>query len=316
MQMHASARAQLGAFDAMFYCIGAQRSGTTWLYRQLSKAPDIHMPSKEVHYWDSVRAPYRYWDDMGQGSARSVSARLRPVLQAIRHRDPGAYRAERARLAMRQADPADASAYATYLCQNAGAARIVGDMTPSYALCAASTFSEMAGLHDRTRFLFLMRDPVDRFLSGLALRYRGSLAYRHDSATRARLIEEALNDPHNPDLRRSRYDETLTRLYDAVPRDCVLPVFFEDLFTQSTMDGICDFLGMSRLVCDATTKVNAWPGTSLTVPDALVDLVENRLAGTYHAVAHRLGDLPRAWRRPPQGAEIVSLNSHAEQEAM
>lgn len=36
-----------------FLGIGAQKAGTTWLYTQLSRHPDIHFPlAKEAHYWN------------------------------------------------------------------------------------------------------------------------------------------------------------------------------------------------------------------------------------------------------------------------
>ena len=36
-----------------FLCIGAQRSGTTWLYQNLRRHPEIWMPpAKEIHYFD------------------------------------------------------------------------------------------------------------------------------------------------------------------------------------------------------------------------------------------------------------------------
>lgn len=36
-----------------FMCIGAQKSGTTWLYQQLIQHPAIHFPGgKEVHFWN------------------------------------------------------------------------------------------------------------------------------------------------------------------------------------------------------------------------------------------------------------------------
>lgn len=37
-----------------FVGIGAQKAGTTWLYEQLRKHPDIRFPAgKEVHFWDA-----------------------------------------------------------------------------------------------------------------------------------------------------------------------------------------------------------------------------------------------------------------------
>jgi len=46
-----------------FLCIGAQRSGTTWLDRQLRLHPDILLPSdrKEVHYFDRHHDRGEHW---------------------------------------------------------------------------------------------------------------------------------------------------------------------------------------------------------------------------------------------------------------
>ncbi|MEO0720491.1 MAG: hypothetical protein AAFZ06_16685, partial [Pseudomonadota bacterium] len=42
-----------------FFCIGAQKAGTSWLQAMFDRHPDIHVPFvKEVHYWDTVRAPF------------------------------------------------------------------------------------------------------------------------------------------------------------------------------------------------------------------------------------------------------------------
>lgn len=34
-----------------FICIGAQKSGTTWLYEQLRRNPAVHLPAKEINYF-------------------------------------------------------------------------------------------------------------------------------------------------------------------------------------------------------------------------------------------------------------------------
>lgn len=39
-----------------FICIGAQKAGTTWLYKNLDGHPDVWMPPiKEIHYFDRIR---------------------------------------------------------------------------------------------------------------------------------------------------------------------------------------------------------------------------------------------------------------------
>ncbi|HWP95050.1 MAG TPA: sulfotransferase [Gammaproteobacteria bacterium] len=45
-----------------FLCIGAQKAGTTWLFRQLSRHPQIVFPAgKEVHFWDRRYAEGVQW---------------------------------------------------------------------------------------------------------------------------------------------------------------------------------------------------------------------------------------------------------------
>lgn len=45
-----------------FVCIGAQKSGTSWLYDVLSKHPEIGFPGgKEVHFWDAHRSNGVEW---------------------------------------------------------------------------------------------------------------------------------------------------------------------------------------------------------------------------------------------------------------
>jgi hypothetical protein len=45
-----------------FFCIGAQKCGTTWLFEQLRKHPQIDFPAgKEIHFWDQKHAKGLDW---------------------------------------------------------------------------------------------------------------------------------------------------------------------------------------------------------------------------------------------------------------
>ncbi len=44
-----------------FLCVGAQKGGTSWLYRQLESHPDFWMPPvKELHYLNSLNRTRRF----------------------------------------------------------------------------------------------------------------------------------------------------------------------------------------------------------------------------------------------------------------
>lgn len=43
---------------SLFLGIGAQKAGTTWLFHQLRRHPDVHFPrGKELHYWNRAELP-------------------------------------------------------------------------------------------------------------------------------------------------------------------------------------------------------------------------------------------------------------------
>src|SRR5947208_16606603 len=51
----------LGDARPDFLCAGAQKGGTSWLYRQLEPQPDFWMPPvKELHYLDNLNRTNRH----------------------------------------------------------------------------------------------------------------------------------------------------------------------------------------------------------------------------------------------------------------
>lgn len=82
-----------------FLGIGAQKSGTTWLYEMLRLHPGISFPAgKEVHFWDAQRARGLEWyrslfpDGSGtkQGEITPAYAMLSPeTIREVRDLNPG-----------------------------------------------------------------------------------------------------------------------------------------------------------------------------------------------------------------------------------
>lgn len=150
MGEHARLRRRVAAgaqvpLDHVVIAVGAQKCGTIWLSWTLDQHPDIHIRRKEVHYWDRVRYPYSY---SGPTEALFKAAAKQADLPFGRH----AY---------------DNSRYLPALNYGRMSERIVADITPAYALCTRASFAEMKAIHDDVRFVFLMRDPVERLWSGI-----------------------------------------------------------------------------------------------------------------------------------------------------
>ena len=96
-----------------FLCVGAQKGGTSWLYRQLEPHPDFWMPPvKELHYFDELSRIAAI------ASARPRNDRDRRFLESIRHLSARSY--------------LDLESYAALFA--AKDSLLSGDITPAYSM--------------------------------------------------------------------------------------------------------------------------------------------------------------------------------------
>lgn len=290
---------RFAAVPTLFFGIGAQKCGTTWLHEYLAAHPEAKVPlvAKELHYWDAIRPPHIR--PLGDLSGRGLRRALGRAVQRA-----GADAAARAEIdrratwerALRGDDPAHRD-YAELLFEGRAGERAVGEITPAYALVGAETLREMAALSPNARFFFVMRDPVARLLSGLRMkvaRARGTVT----AAALKAAAEEALDHDPELDLARSRYDETIARLDAAVPEGRAAYFFYETLFEQGELDRFCAFLGIAPRAGDTARRVFAGEGETAVEAGVLARL-RAALRTTYDVVAERFGPLvPAAWMTP------------------
>jgi hypothetical protein len=309
--------AALAGADVLLYGIGAQRAGTTWLFEQLAAHSEVHLPRpfgrpKELQYWNSIRWPFEQKYRVMLTGQRTVlgsnglSARLRA-------RVDGTFRARReawrAYLALLTGNPYDHAAYAAYLAAGRGSRRIVGDITPNYALLRPDTFVEMAGLHRDTRFVYVMRDPVDRLWSGLRYRYASQLrsgAMSADGLLRA--MAECLANPDHPDRRFSDYAATMAALEQAVDASRIRYLLFERMLDPGGVDELGAWLGLGPLAVAPERPRNAGVAADVRLPAALAAEARRVLSSAYEAAAARLGPLPTRWLRHEARTEAATAS--------
>ena len=283
----------------MLYCIGAQKGGTTWLHAQLQKHRRVHFARKEFHYWDAVRSPFLELRAVPLGPLEPLARRLAgPSGDRLARLHP---KLRRAVLGWRMllSSPLDHDAYARFLTLDNPGCRVVGDVTPAYTLLGRRSFADMAALHPNARFVFIMRDPVDRLWSGVRHRTRAwADDPRGGAAAALRAFEDALADPMNADLRRSDYARTITELDAAVPADRVLYLFYETLFAPEPIDRLCTFLGIDPFPASFGERTHEGVSYDDRPDPAQMARAREILAPTYDLVAARFGvDVPEAWRR-------------------
>ncbi len=271
--------------------VGAQKTGTSWLYRYLAGHPDTFLPViKELHVFDAHFRP-DWFGSYDQAFAR----RLAEALDRQRDSSRAHLRNRVQQLLDRALITYDIDRYLNLFRALPGPRKLTGDITPSYSVLDASHFARIrtmlteAGMTPRV--VFLMRDPVERVWSA------SRMWARNHGITDANLIrKEALAQLNRPaDMARNRYDRTIEALEKVFPPEELFFSFYETLFREQTTRAICAHLGLTYRPADYEKAVNASPRRAELLPEQ-THLVQSALAPVYAYCANRFGDgLPAAW---------------------
>lgn len=259
--------------DPTFLIIGAQRAGTTSLFRAIAAHPAVVPPTfhKGVHYFDINYTRGAQWY-RGHFPLRSA--------------------AERSAAAHGAAGPHTGEASPYYMHHPAAPARIAAAL-PGVKLIA------------------LLRDPVERAFS--AYKHEVARGFEDQPFEKALDLEESrlqgeverlLADPgyrsmahqHQAYVTRGKYAEQLHRVVDAVGRDRLLVLEAEEFFTDgaAVYRRVLDFLELPQWSPEAFEQHNARPSKPLA--PQLQSRLEDELRPHDEALAELLGRMP-AWRR-------------------
>jgi hypothetical protein len=214
-----------------FFCVGAQKGGTGWLYEQLRFHPDFWMPPlKELHYfdrqWRSARALAKA---EGRIAAARQSVRDERDLKFLDLMETEGKRGE-----------IDLERYAELF---AGKGELLsGDITPGYSTLEEELIGRIVRRFFDAKILFLARDPVERAWSHLSMWVRhGTIEpFRPDDLT---VITQLLQ---RPEVQRRSYPSQIVRRWRKQVRPELFRVyFFDDIKRDSaaTRGAIISFLG-------------------------------------------------------------------------
>ncbi|MEM9576066.1 MAG: sulfotransferase [Pseudomonadota bacterium] len=290
--------ARFASVDCVFFVIGAQKAGTTWLSHYFKAHPNVSVPEwKEHDYWNMVEGrPNASRMLQTQKARREKPSALRSLAAAL----PFTLHARRQRaitLALKatQAPFAPYSAYADVILENKGdKTQAAGEICPEYALLKSDTFARMAALSPNVRFIFLMRDPVSRFISGARHSLRKKLG---KTPPTPQDLSDFIGRFHKRTVALSRYDQTIAALEEAVPADRILYVFFEDLFDQTQVKDICAFLGVPFVPGRIHRKSNIAGKSAVPVSAEDRARIAGVLKPVYDFAKRRFGTrLPQKWQ--------------------
>ena len=287
------------AVRRLVYCIGAQKASTTWLAQALSRHPDCHVPRvKELHHWNGRTR-------VGPARERALRAHARRCLldlatAPLRRRSPSRdlARYELARIRLSTCRDPSTDGYVRRLLRGYRGQAVAADLTPDYALLPSETFAEMAALHPDARFVFIMRDPVDRFWSNCRHLVRAWPTQFGTGPSAARdAFATLVGHPRSATFRRSRYDATMAALEASVPAQRILYLFYETVRTPSEVERISEAVGLRDLDWRSTGRVNAAQARDLRPKAEPFAAARRALAPVYDDVARRFGaTAPSGWQ--------------------
>lgn len=289
----------------LMFGVGATKAGTSWLHRYLCDHPQCDLPQiKELHYFDRISEPF-----LEKELTRLATVRANLLAESLMAKGPRADRLVarvdevEAWIEVMKRGAIEHDAYLAFLGRNADAGtRLVGDITPAYGLLDEDVLAQMAAMAPDTRFVMLLRDPLDRLWSNLRMMAGWRLKDGEEVGEKAnRLFGRMLRGKEDPVIERSDYTAMLTRLQNVVPEDRLHIEFYETLFTPDAVTRICGFLGLDVAEAPFDRKVHASPPA--TLDPAYAPQARDLLLPHYDYVLGLMGELPARWH---QNREVLS----------
>lgn len=268
--------------------VGAQKAGTTWLYRYLQESPEFAAGyRKEYHVFDTLDLGSETWSRnriIGLAEAALHDLREgRPADAAVLHR-----------MSM-YGNPAFYYDYFAGLLHRDPRRHLTADVTPAYALLPVERLREIrrefAERGVRAVAVFLMRDPVDRIWSQARMQHQRTAA-PGDPTAEERVLERYAEPQFTS---RSLYHRTIDALDEAFGEDAHYE-FYERLFTPESVAALCEAVGIS-MYPPALEKRRNETRAQAELPESTQRAVAGHLVEVYQRVAERFPDvdLPAIW---------------------
>ncbi|GGA64505.1 hypothetical protein GCM10011369_02330 [Neiella marina] len=278
-----------------FMCIGAQKSGTTWLYHQLAKHKQVHMPTlKEIHYFDELhrQVPSTLTDRWFGKHWMNKRWRKINLYMLIK---------------LAKLDFSNAKWFWHYLYSERNWAwydklfanasnSMSGDITPDYAVLNEQLVADIHQRYPELKIIYLMRDPVERKWSQIkmVLGEQKGRDFKTVPAEQYRKAAEDWQDEHG------NYAETIELWQRYYGKEQMFIGFYDELKQDpSELYGrILDFLGLPRHYEDSAVKKVVYGGARQSMPEEIYQLLCEQQRSKLVELKQLVGKLPDSWPNP------------------
>ncbi len=263
--------------------VGAQKAGTSWLYRYLVSHPEIFVsPIKEMHFFGTRENP-KGWPTIAFRRKLRERSKQHPYKR---------FTALRERIKMK----GDISSYINFFQTRMNEETVFGEITPAYSNLDINELKLIKSSFSSTKVIFLLRNPVDRLWS--QMRFMDDSKNAGDPGNWIKGITE-----HPLYLVRSNYAAAIQNLDHVFPPENIHYEFYETLFCAEAVRTICSFLNTGFHPAKFDTRYNVSPKVQLGPErrQILVDLLREQYAFAFE----KFGDkLPDSWKDDARQATI------------
>lgn len=275
--------------------LGAQKAGTSWIYKYLKDHPQCAMGAiKEKAVFSayfkthdtttrSLKKIEKLQEELGKYTWRvkqgkDIQENSQPVLDLMDNLSA----------------EIDLRYYLTYfdrLCAANPQARLVGEITPVYSNLTGDNLKEirvlLEGAGYDVKVVFLMRDPIERCYSAMRMGSRRDMRAGKEGGEGAheKFAERAVMDWCQI---RTCYERIVPEIEKAFAPEEVIIDVYETFFTTDKIRGLCEFLGISYVDADVDARANTSPREEEPSDEQLA-AVRKFYDPTYAYVAERFG---------------------------
>lgn len=286
-----------------FLCIGAHKSGTTWLYHQLQYHPELWLPPvKELHYFD--RSPHypspsilgeesfvrrcknkRWWD--------AACAEFKSALEA----------GDREHIAWMArwlfSDYSDS--WYESLFEWAGE-RVAGEITPAYSILEEEEIESLGALNPDLKIIIILRNLIDRHWSHVCADVQYGI-----TSTDLRDVDDIIEACRQPGVVvRSQYESTINRYLKLLGQGKILVTYFDAIATrpQELLSAVAEFVGVQNRDFEFVHRTRVYNKTETAVlPDAVRQHLNETFVEQARLLSERLGGYCAKWY-----ADIVGVS--------
>ncbi len=310
----------------VFIGIGAQKAGTTWLNEALANYNDIALPHiKELHYFDVKWLPRKLntykirkiWTDELKTISKNIADTVQNgMVNTIKNSKPeekmsGIFsndfliKYELSKRCSRVVNLAHVLSikndndYLKYLVNISQNKKVVGEITPAYSMLSIEGFSNIKSLLPSVKIIFLMRDPIDRFISQAKFLNKLRKTKGKDELDIQKKYLSMLKDETY--MMRSDYHGILDRLEKVFEDQNILTLFYEDLLGDkcvSKMHLVEEFLNLpnksdEEILSWKSVKYNATSDEKM--PDEARAIIGKKFKKTYEYIFKKFDTVPEKW---------------------